>query len=104
VILSAGAQRLPNTLCFAAPGIAAETAVIALDLDGVAVSAGAACSSGKIAPSEALAAMRVPAGVARGALRVSLGWNTSENDISRFLEVWKRVYLNLGQCRRGRAA
>jgi cysteine desulfurase len=103
IILSAGAERLPNTVCFAVPGVAAETAVIALDLEGIAVSAGAACSSGKVGPSETLAAMGVPPD-AKGAIRVSLGWSTTENDISRFLEVWKRVYLNLSQRRRERAA
>ena len=104
VVLSAGAERLPNTICFATPGVAAETAVMAFDLDGVAVSAGAACSSGKVGPSEALAAMQVAPEIAKGAIRVSLGWSTSESDISRFLEVWKRVYLNLSQRRRERAA
>jgi cysteine desulfurase len=104
VVLSAGAVRLPNTICFAVPGIAAETAVMAFDLDGVALSAGAACSSGKVGPSEALAAMQVAPEIAKGAIRVSLGWNTGESDISRFLEVWKRVYLNLSQRRRERAA
>ncbi|MEX0590706.1 MAG: cysteine desulfurase family protein [Xanthobacteraceae bacterium] len=104
VVLSAGAERLPNTLCFAVPGIAAETAVIAFDLEGIAVSAGAACSSGKVGPSEALAAMQVAPETAKGAIRVSLGWSTSESDISRFLEVWKRVYLSLSQRRRERAA
>ena len=104
VVLSSGAERLPNTICFAVPGIAAETAVMALDLDGIAVSAGAACSSGKVGPSETLAAMQVAPEIAKGALRVSLGWSTTESDISRFLEVWKRVYLNLGQRRRERAA
>jgi cysteine desulfurase len=104
VVMSAGAERLPNTLCFAVPGLAAETAVIALDLEGVAVSAGAACSSGKVGPSETLAAMRVPSEIAKGAIRLSLGWSTTEHDISRFLEVWKRVYLSLCQRRRERAA
>jgi cysteine desulfurase len=104
VVLSTGAERLPNTICFAAPGIAAETAVMAFDLDGIALSAGAACSSGKVGPSEALAAMQIAPDIAKGAIRVSLGWSTSENDISRFLEVWKRVYLNLSQRRRERAA
>jgi len=104
VILCAGAPRLPNTTCFAVPGIAAETAVIALDLEGVAVSAGAACSSGKVGPSEALAAMQVPAEIARGAVRVSLGWSTVEEDIAHFLLVWKRIHSNLAQRRRERAA
>ena len=104
VMLCAGTPRLPNTTCFAVPGIAAETAVIAFDLEGVAVSAGAACSSGKVGPSEALAAMQVPAAIAKGAVRVSLGWNTVEEDIAGFLLVWKRLHSTLGQRRRERAA
>jgi cysteine desulfurase len=104
IVLSAGAGRLPNTICFAAPGVTAETAVMAFDLEGIAVSAGAACSSGKVGPSETLAAMQVAPEIAKGAIRVSLGWSTSESDVSRFLEVWKRVYLNLSQRRRERAA
>ncbi|MDO8534913.1 MAG: cysteine desulfurase family protein [Xanthobacteraceae bacterium] len=104
IFLSAAVARLPNTTCFAVPGIAAETAVIAFDLEGIAVSAGAACSSGKVGPSEALAAMRVPAEIAKGAVRVSLGWSTSESDISRFLLIWERIRSNLSQRRRERAA
>jgi cysteine desulfurase len=104
VIVSAGADRLPNTFCFAVPGIAAETAIMAFDLEGVALSAGAACSSGKVGPSETLKAMRVAPEIAKGAMRLSIGWETNENDISRFLEVWKRVYLNLSQRARERAA
>jgi cysteine desulfurase len=104
IFLSAAVARLPNTTCFAVPGIAAETAVIAFDLEGIAVSAGAACSSGKVGPSEALAAMRVPSEIAKGAVRVSLGWSTSESDISRFLLVWKNIRSNLSQRRRERAA
>lgn len=103
VVLSSGAGRLPNTVCFAVPGVAAETAVIAFDLEGVALSAGSACSSGKVGPSDALKVMRVTPEIARGAMRLSIGWDTNEHDISRFLEVWKRVYLKLGQ-RRERAA
>ena len=104
IVFSAGAERLPNTLCFAVPGIAAETAIIAFDLEGVALSAGAACSSGKVGPSEVLRAMRVAPEAAKGAMRVSIGWDTNESDISRFLDVWKRVYLNLGRRTRERAA
>jgi cysteine desulfurase len=104
VFLSAQAPRLPNTSCFAVPNIAAETAVIAFDLEGIAVSAGAACSSGKVGPSTALTAMQVPAEVAKGAVRVSLGWSTTENEISRFLEVWERVHTNFRRRRSERAA
>jgi cysteine desulfurase len=104
VVLSAGAQRLANTLCFAVPGIAAETAIMAFDLGGVALSAGAACSSGKVGPSDTLKAMQAAPEIARGAMRLSIGWDTNQSDISRFLEVWKSVYVSLGQRRRERAA
>ncbi len=100
VILSGNAKRLPNTVCFAAPGVAAETAVIAFDLEGISLSAGAACSSGKTGTSEALKAMQIAPELSKGAMRLSLGWNTAESDISRFLEVWKRVYEQVN--RRGK--
>jgi cysteine desulfurase len=91
VIFGAGAERLPNTTLFAVEGIKAETAIIALDLEGVAVSSGAACSSGKVAPSHVLAAMGVSPALARGALRVSLGWETTQADVERFLNAWRKV-------------
>jgi cysteine desulfurase len=75
------AARLSNTSCFALPGIAAETALIALDLDGVMVSSGAACSSGKVRPSHVLQAMGVSGDLTRAALRVSLGWDSAESDV-----------------------
>src|SRR5207302_2598447 len=84
-------ERLPNTTLFAHPGVKAETAVIALDLDGVAVSSGAACSSGKVQASHVLAAMGVPGPLARGAIRVSLGSTTSEFDVDRFISAWIKV-------------
>jgi len=89
VILGAAAERLPNTTLLALDGIKAETAVIALDLEGIAVSAGAACSSGKVQSSHVLAAMGVSLG--RGALRVSLGWTTTKADIERFLSAWRKL-------------
>jgi cysteine desulfurase len=92
VVLGAAAPRLPNTSAIALPGIAAETQVIALDLDGVMVSAGAACSSGKVGPSHVLAAMAVPAELAAATIRVSLGWETSAADIERFLGSWLALY------------
>jgi cysteine desulfurase len=91
VIFGTDVDRLPNTTLFAAPGMKAETAVIALDLKGVAVSSGAACSSGKVQPSHVLAAMGVAPELARGAVRVSLGATTTEYEIDRFLEAWIRV-------------
>lgn len=90
-VFGAGAERLPNTSCFALAGIAAETQVIALDLAGVAVSTGAACSSGKVRTSRALRAMGAPADIADCAIRVSLGWNTRRADIDRFLGAWSEL-------------
>jgi cysteine desulfurase len=104
VILSQGALRIPNTTCFAVPGMAAETAVIAFDLEGVALSAGAACSSGKVGPSAALAAMKVEPELARGAMRASLGWNSTEADVVRFLKIFARVHASLTERSRTQAA
>ncbi len=99
-ILGVDAPRLPNTSCFAAPGVVAETALIALDLAGVAVSSGSACSSGKVGPSHVLAAMSVDPALAAGALRLSLGWSTTREDVEGFVSVWRRVGPKLA--RRGR--
>ena len=88
VVLGRQIPRLPNTTAFAVPGTAAETLLIALDLAGVAVSSGSACSSGKVARSHVLEAMGVPAALARGAIRVSSGWASTEADIDRLLEAF----------------
>lgn len=84
-------ERLPNTSCFAVRGIAADTALISLDLDGVAVSSGAACSSGKVGHSAVLEAMGVAPDTAKSAIRVSLGWNTTPEDIEAFIGAWRRI-------------
>ncbi len=91
VIFGEAAERLPNTTLFAVEGMKAETAVIAFDLEGIAVSSGAACSSGKVQPSHVLAAMGVSPALLRGAVRVSLGWSTDEADIERFLAAWRKL-------------
>ncbi len=91
VIFSTGAARLPNTTLFTAPGMKAETAVITFDLEGIAVSSGAACSSGKVQPSHVLAAMGVSPPLTRGAVRVSLGWSTTEADVEMFLGAWRKL-------------
>jgi cysteine desulfurase len=96
--------RLPNTSLFAAPGIRAETALINLDLDGFAVSSGSACSSGRVTVSHVLVAMGVPAGLAAGAIRVSIGPGTGENDIDRFLKAWTKLVEALSRGRSGLAA
>jgi cysteine desulfurase len=97
-------ERLPNTTLFALPGIKAETAVIAFDLEGVAVSSGAACSSGKVQPSHVLAAMGVTGPLQRGAVRVSLGWNSTVTDVEKFLAAWTKLATALSKKRTGIAA
>jgi cysteine desulfurase len=101
VIFAQGAARLPNTLCFAIPGVSAETLVIGLDLSGFAVSSGAACSSGKVAPSHVLAAMGVEASLASGAVRISLGWSSTTEEVARFAQTFGAV---LAPMRRRRSA
>ncbi len=91
VIFGQAAMRLPNTTLFSMPGMKAETAVIAFDLEGVAVSSGAACSSGKVQPSHVLAAMGISPALLRGAVRVSLGWESTETDVERFLAAWRKL-------------
>ncbi|CAA2144783.1 cysteine desulfurase family protein [Methylobacterium bullatum] len=103
VIFGSGAPRLPNTLCFSVPGLDAATALMALDLAGIAISSGSACSSGKVGRSTVLAAMGVSPALAAGALRVSFGWNSTESDRSRFLTAFERHVGTLYQ-RRGQAA
>lgn len=83
--------RLPNTTLFTAPGLKAETAVIGFDLANVAVSSGSACSSGKVQPSHVLQAMGFADKTAQGAVRLSLGWSTSEADIDCCLEAWRKL-------------
>jgi cysteine desulfurase len=97
VFPGAGATRLPNTSCAALPGASAETLLMALDLDGIAVSSGAACSSGKVGPSHVLEAMGIAPDVANGALRISLGWNSSGSDIERLIESWRRIAERRGK-------
>ena len=99
VIFGETAERLPNTALFAVEGMKAETAVIAFDLEGIAVSSGAACSSGKVQPSHVLAAMGVSPSLVRGAVRVSLGWTTEETDLARFLAAWRKLATALSKGR-----
>lgn len=89
VIFGAEAQRLPNTTCLALPGLTSERQLMALDLAGVAVSSGSACSSGKVAPSHVLIAMGASADETQAALRISTGWASVATDYARFLEAWR---------------
>jgi cysteine desulfurase len=95
IIFGEGCARLPNTTLFAVPGMKAETAIIAFDLNGVAVSSGSACSSGKVQASHVLTAMGVEPALARGAVRISLGWSTTEADVERLLSAWNKVVSSL---------
>jgi cysteine desulfurase len=91
LVFSDNAPRLPNTTLFAAPGLRAETAVIGFDLEGIAVSSGSACSSGKVQPSHVLAAMGFGPQLTQGAVRLSLGWSTSDAEIDCCLEAWRKL-------------
>jgi cysteine desulfurase len=90
------AQRVPNTASFCFPGLEGSLLVQALDLEGVAVSAGSACASGAVKPSPVLLAMGLPESHARGALRVSLGWQTTREDVLTFSEALSRVLSRMG--------
>ena len=95
VIFGESADRLPNTTSFSHPGLRAETAVIAFDLAGVAVSSGSACSSGKVQPSSVLAAMGIDPALSQGAIRLSTGHATRDADIERFLSAWTKLSESL---------
>jgi cysteine desulfurase len=95
-IFGSAAPRLPNTLCIGMPGVSAETQVMALDLAGVMVSAGAACSSGKVRASHVLTAMGAAPAEASSAIRISLGWRSSAADIAHLVEAWGALYARAG--------
>ena len=99
IIIAEGAARLPNTTDLALPGASAETLVIQFDLAGIAISAGAACASGKVGASHVLAAMGLSAELAGAAIRISLGHGSTQADVARFLDAW----TNLAAKRRPRA-
>lgn len=90
-VIASDVPRLPNTSCLMTPGLGSELQVMALDLAGVAVSAGAACSSGKVQPSHVLRAMGLDDLAAGSAIRVSLGWQSMAGDIDRFVEAWSAL-------------
>jgi cysteine desulfurase len=103
-IFGAAAARLPNTSCFAAPRIASSTALIALDLAGIAVSTGSACASGKTKASSVLDAMGVNHDLSMGMLRISFGWTSTSEDGSRFLAAWAEIARRAIQARPASAA
>ena len=91
IIFGAGVERLCNTVCFAMQGMKAETALMNFDLEGIAVSSGSACSSGKVGRSHVLEAMGVAPEISASAIRVSCGWNTTAEHISHFISVWQKL-------------
>jgi cysteine desulfurase len=91
IVFSGEIPRLPNTTLFTVSGLKAETAVIGFDLAGIAVSSGSACSSGKVQPSHVLKAMGFDREIAQGAVRLSLGWSTSEADVDLALKAWRKL-------------
>jgi cysteine desulfurase len=91
VVIAADAPRIATIGAYAMPGIAGSSQLVQLDLAGISVSAGSACSSGSMKPSRVLAAMGVPAKVAASAIRVSFGAATSDSDIDRFFGEWRRI-------------
>lgn len=99
-IFGAGVPRLANTSCVTLPGIEAETQVMALDLAGVMVGAGSACSSGKITESRVLRAMGASPDEARSAIRVSFGPQNREEDLDRFMECWSGLVKRSQERRR----
>jgi cysteine desulfurase len=105
VIFGSGAERLPNTTLFAVPGLKAETALMALDLDGIAASSGSACSSGKVTASRVVKAMGVAPELGAGAVRLSLGQDTTEDEIERLISAWRKLVSRLSNgVNRGLAA
>ncbi len=104
VIFGSDSPRLPNTTLVAVPGIKAETAVISFDLNGIALSSGAACSSGKVRASHVLAAMGADPDLTRGAVRISLGRTTTENEVEMLLNAWTEVVSSLFKKRQANAA
>jgi cysteine desulfurase len=103
-VLGAEAPRVSNTLSIAMRGVSAETQVAALDLAGVAVSAGSACSSGKVKSSHVLRAMGYEPEIAGCALRISLGWHTETQDILRCVDAWQSLYQRISQSQKSQAA
>ncbi|MDA8584729.1 cysteine desulfurase [Rhodobacteraceae bacterium] len=90
ILIGKDAPRLPNTSCFATPGWKGETQVMAMDLAGFAISAGSACSSGKVRASRVLQAMGFDDVTAASAIRVSMGPTTTEDEVLRFIDAWTR--------------
>ncbi len=97
IIFGEGSPRVANTTMFALPGASSETQLISLDLAGICVSNGSACSSGTVKPSHVLKAMGADDAAASASLRVSLGWNTTEREVDHFIAQWLKMYARVKQ-------
>ena len=96
-IFGSAAPRLPNTLQITMPGVKSETQIMHFDLAGFAVSAGSACSSGRVAASSVLLAMGIQPEIAQNAIRISFGWATTRDEIESFATAWKQAYARLSK-------
>ena len=97
IVFGQSVARLPNSSCVVMPGVGSDMQLMAMDLDGIAVSSGSACSSGKVQPSHVLRAMGATEEDAGSVLRVSLGWGTTQSDMDRFVESWAALYDRKGR-------
>ena len=95
-ILCQEVDRLPNTSCIVMAGVAAETQVMAFDLEGIAVSAGSACSSGKVKRSHVIEAMEPGGEAAANSIRVSLGWLNTVEEVDYLVAAWCKLYKRAG--------
>jgi cysteine desulfurase len=91
-VIGGDVARVPNTSCLTMPGVRSDTQVMALDLAGIAVSAGSACSSGKVAASHVLEAMGMELDEAMTAIRISMGGATTRDEIDQFIAAWSEIY------------
>ncbi|MEE2969632.1 MAG: cysteine desulfurase family protein [Pseudomonadota bacterium] len=97
IVFGQASERLPNTSKMTMPGVPSDTQVMAMDLAGIAISAGSACAAGKVEPPYVLSAMGVPDDIAITATRVSLGWRTRPEDLDAFVATWEKLYRRLGK-------
>lgn len=91
MIHGAGAPRVHSVTNFSVPNTDAQTLMMQFDLAGICLSSGSACSSGVLKPSHVLTSMGVPDDMAASALRLSMGWNTTQNDVDAFLQAWQNI-------------
>ncbi|NQU69423.1 MAG: cysteine desulfurase [Rhodospirillales bacterium] len=97
VVFGQDSERLPNTTKLTMPGVPGDTQVMAMDLAGIAISAGSACAAGKVEPPYVLSAMGVPDDISITATRISLGWRTRPEDLDKFVAAWEKLYNRIGR-------